>query len=358
PAAAILAGHTPDDLAETVLLRLARGTGIDGLAAMDVVAGDLIRPLLHIRRADVQRFVLLEGLPTAGDPMNDDPAVRRVVVRHELLGVLERVADDPVGALARLADLARADAAVLDDIVARHRGQIRRVGPVRILPDGLLDDVPPAIARRLVRAAIADLVDTAPDAETVARVLALPAGSAISLPGPLEVTAAAGWRAIAPRSLPPSPMATLSIPGVAPWPAAAVTVQAITAETDPWRARPPAEANGQVALALPEAWTPPPADDDVARRPPGARAERMVLALPADAGPLRVRHRKSGDRVVTGGGTRTLQDVFVDAGVPRPVREIWPVVTTTDGRIVWVPGIVADEAMLRAGRAPPAVQLR
>ena len=76
---AIAVGHTADDQAETVLFRLARGTGIDGLAAMDAVSGDLLRPLLRLRRDDVHRFVALEGLPHAEDPTNQDPAVRRAI---------------------------------------------------------------------------------------------------------------------------------------------------------------------------------------------------------------------------------------------------------------------------------------
>ncbi len=358
-AAGILVGHTADDQAETVLLRLARGTGIDGLGAMEAVAGDLLRPMLRIRRVDVQRFVLLEGLPVADDPMNEDPKVRRSIVRHELLGVLERVAPDPVGALARLADLARDDRALLDQLAEAHHDSIRRIGPVRIIADAVLEELPLALARRVIRYAMADIVTNPPDAETVQRILALPSGSAVSLPGPIEVSAAAGWRAIAPRSLAPSPTTPLAVPGVAVWAAAGVTVQAITAQTDPWRNRTTAgELEGQVALSLPDAWSPPPPADDATHLPPGGRRERMVLTLPSGVGPFVVRHRKSGDRVTAAGGTRTLQDVFVDAGVPRAVREIWPVVATTDGRVVWVPGIVADEALLRDGRATPAAQLR
>jgi len=50
--------------------------------------------------------------------------------------------------------------------------------------------------------------------------------------------------------------------------------------------------------------------------------------------------------------------VLVDAGVPRAVREIWPVVVGADDRIVWSPGYAADEQALRAGRLAPAAQLR
>jgi tRNA(Ile)-lysidine synthase len=59
---------------------------------------------------------------------------------------------------------------------------------------------------------------------------------------------------------------------------------------------------------------------------------------------------------VTRVGTQRLQDVFVDAGVPRPVRDRWPVVVDGD-RVVWVPGLVADAGLLAAGRERPAALL-
>lgn len=357
-AVAILVAHTADDQAETVLLRIARGTGIDGLSAMRTVTDDIVRPLLRVRRVDIQRFLLLEGLPTAEDPTNMDPAVRRSVVRHELLALLERVAPDPVGALCRLADLARDEREALDDLVADPLASARRIGPVRAVADRTLSPLVPAVARRVVRALIAEITDAPLDADAVTRVLEHREASALTLPGPLEVTTAGGWRAFAPQSLPRSRPVPLSVPGVAVWQPAGIAVQAITPETDPWRERATEGGPGQVALAFTDAWSPPPATSDVSIVPPGGTPERMVIALPADVGGLTVRHRESGDRVVTAAGTRRLQDVMVDAGVPRAVRDVWPVVVTDSQRVAWVPGLAADEQLLRAGRAAPGGQLR
>jgi tRNA(Ile)-lysidine synthase len=351
-AEAILVGHTADDQAETVLLRLARGTGIDGLAAMAPVSGALARPLLRIRRADVRRFAVLEGLPTAEDPTNEDPRVRRAIVRHDLLAVLERVADDPVGALARLADLARDDRAALEALADEAASIVRVVGDVRAISEADLAALPRALARRVVRDALAAVAGAPPDAVSVERVLEPDAG-ALTLPGPVEVTAAGGWRALAPRRLPRIPPVALRLPGVAVWSPAHVAIQSITADSDPFRPR----ALGQVSLEI-DVWSPPEVDTDPRLVPPGGSTQRMHLALPADIPPLTVRHRTPGDRVRTAAGTRRLQDVLVDAHVPRPVRDVWPVVAVGDDEIVWVPGIVADEALLRAGRGAPAAQLR
>jgi tRNA(Ile)-lysidine synthase len=355
-ASAVLVAHTADDQAETVLLRLARGTGIDGLAAMEPVRDGIVRPLLRTRREDVHRFVELEGLPTVEDPTNRDPQVRRAIVRHELLPVLARVAPDPIGSLARLADLARADAAALDQAAAAAIAEVVRVGPVRAIADQRLDALStgpgaPALARRVVRAVLGELGGEAPDAATVSRVLALPDGSAASLPGPIEVTSAGGWRAFAPRSLPRSQPVVVGSKGRTGWSPAGIAIDRLCPDHLDVSGR-------QTALPLPGVWAPPPADRVPSARAPGATVAWLVLALPDDIGDLTLRHRAPGDQVRTAGGTRNLQDVLVDAGVPRAVREIWPVVTGADGRVVWSPGYAADDEVLRAGRGSAATQLR
>lgn len=357
-AVAILVGHTADDQAETVLLRLARGTGVDGIGAMAPVSGDLIRPLLGVRRVDVKRFLLLEGLPHVEDPTNADPQMRRNVVRHELIGVLERLADDPVGALVRLADLARDERRLLDRLTAEPLAAVRRIGDVLSIPERVLRDVPAALARRVVRAMLAEAGDGPPDADVVTRALELEDGGAVTLPGPVDASVASGWRTIARRSQLRGAAVPLVVPGVAVWPPARITVHAITANTDPWRTRGATAPPGQASFAFEGAWSPPPADDDESIVPPGGHAERMVLNLTEDAGPFIVRHRQSGDRITTSAGTRSLQDVFVDAGVPRAIREIWPIVVDDADAVAWVPGIAADETVLRAGRHAPAAQLR
>ncbi|OWY60543.1 tRNA lysidine(34) synthetase TilS, partial [cyanobacterium TDX16] len=109
----VLTGHTTDDQAETVLLNLLRGAGLDGLGAM-APAG---HPLLGLRRADTVALCAAEGLQPVVDPSNDDGAFRRNRLRHELLPLLDRLAErDLAPVLARQADLLRDDAALLDEL--------------------------------------------------------------------------------------------------------------------------------------------------------------------------------------------------------------------------------------------------
>jgi len=86
----IAVAHTEDDQAETVLIRLLRGAGPDGLAAMRPQNGHIIRPLLSIPKSDILQFLGEERLTFHTDVTNNDTSILRNRVRHELLPLLER----------------------------------------------------------------------------------------------------------------------------------------------------------------------------------------------------------------------------------------------------------------------------
>lgn len=129
-AAAILLGHTLDDQAETVLLALARGSGTRSLAGMDPVRGLYLRALLGVRRAQTEAACAEAGLTPWHDPANtaegpwrtaDDAPLPRAALREQVLPALSRVlGPEVIGALGRTADLARADADLLDELARDH----------------------------------------------------------------------------------------------------------------------------------------------------------------------------------------------------------------------------------------------
>ena len=126
----VLTGHTMDDQAETVLLNLLRGAGLDGLSGMRSGGGpaQVRRPLLGLRRADTMTVCRRAGFEPLVDPTNADPRYRRNRVRGELLPLLDQIAErDVAPVLARQAALLAEDgdllaqmASVLDpsDVVA------------------------------------------------------------------------------------------------------------------------------------------------------------------------------------------------------------------------------------------------
>lgn len=100
----IATGHTADDRAETVLMRMLRGAGPRGLAVLPPRAGDLLRPLIRARRADVLLHLSRMGLRSASDPSNEAPSFLRVRVRREVVPLLEQLSPRIVLALCSLAD--------------------------------------------------------------------------------------------------------------------------------------------------------------------------------------------------------------------------------------------------------------
>ena len=109
-----LVGHTADDQAETLLLNLLRGAGLDGLSAMRADGGGhrkVLRPILGLRRSETAALVAALGLSVVDDPSNFEPRFRRNRARHEVLPLLRDVAGrDPVPLLARTAGLLAEDA--------------------------------------------------------------------------------------------------------------------------------------------------------------------------------------------------------------------------------------------------------
>jgi tRNA(Ile)-lysidine synthase len=115
-----MVGHTADDQAETLLLNLMRGAGLDGLRGMRATAGGLRnvrRPILALRRSETVALVTALGFRTVIDPSNAEGRFRRNRARHEVLPLLADVAGrDPVPLLARTAALLADDAELLDSL--------------------------------------------------------------------------------------------------------------------------------------------------------------------------------------------------------------------------------------------------
>jgi tRNA(Ile)-lysidine synthase len=100
---AVLTGHTMDDLAETLLLNMLRGAGLDGMSPM---VNDPTKPLRDVRRAVLHEYVSASEFDALHDESNDSPLFRRNRVRHELLPMMHNVAErDVVPILARQAAL-------------------------------------------------------------------------------------------------------------------------------------------------------------------------------------------------------------------------------------------------------------
>jgi tRNA(Ile)-lysidine synthase len=163
----VCTGHTADDQAETVLLALLRGAGIDGLAGM----GPAHHPLLALRRAETVALCREEALVPVEDPTNRDPSVLRNRVRHELLPLASELAGrDLVPVLGRSAAVLRGDAELLAGCGAAVDASDARA----------LAAAPTPLARRAVRAWLAARAPHPPSLAAVDRVIAVARGDAVA----------------------------------------------------------------------------------------------------------------------------------------------------------------------------------
>jgi tRNA(Ile)-lysidine synthase len=168
----VLTAHTLDDQAETVLIRLVRGSGIGGLAAMARIAplpggdGDisLIRPLLEVPKSRLLATLRKEGIAFADDPSNGDPRFTRVRMR----GAMPALEDEGLDAR-RLALLARragrANAAIetaVDTAAAALAPASWANGGAIVLPAVPFAELPPEVALRLLGRAVAHTGDEGP----------------------------------------------------------------------------------------------------------------------------------------------------------------------------------------------------
>ena len=155
-AAAIATAHTADDQLETLLMRLARGTGLTGMAGMRARRGMWIKPMLHATRADVERDLRQHGLRWREDASNATPEFTRNRIRHGAVpALLDALRAPAARAAERRERLARRAAALADELADAGR-LLSRVAAARLeraLVDGRALDtkalaaLPPSLRR-------------------------------------------------------------------------------------------------------------------------------------------------------------------------------------------------------------------
>ncbi len=316
----VATGHHRDDQAETVVMRLFRGGGPDGLCGMRPLAGRVIHPLLDVPRREILAFLEAAGQPWRLDATNETGAATRTRVRRELLPLARDIfgagaGEGPIRAAALLGD----DAALLDDMA-------RAALPTVIAPDGdalltsALTGLARPLARRTVRLFLAERHGVRRDLGR-AHVEALldwlgggGSGGSLDLPG--------GWtarrefeRVAFARGAPVAP------PGA----------RQLRLRVVPSDAQPPAEAT--------PAW-------------------RLSLPARALAGSPRLREWRAGDRLrLPGmGGRKKVSDLLRERRVPRSRRAAIAIVED-DAGLLWVVGLARDERTLGLPGEEPTVTL-
>ena len=336
----VATAHTRDDLVESVLLNLARGAGLHGLAGIQPKRGHIVRPLLPFSRAETRRYCDERGLWYHDDPANDDESLARVRVRKCVLPQLEAINAAAKERIAQTASLVNEEdrfldgmaAAALEQSESKLNGQLAFLskeceaafdkGALLTLPRVLL-----ARALRLATGALGSALDHAQTQRAIAGLANDPRGSVTAEGGNvvLEWTEATVWarslHADAPFRFP------LTLPGAT-----------VSAEFG-WRLVAESAAPGETA--------------------PGQDEFDVLLDLGTVKAPLHFRSYEPGDSIQPIGfkGTKKVGAVLSEMRLTETARRRLPVVCDLLGP-VWVPGgCIADRAKVTE-RSERCVRLR
>ncbi|MBE7414777.1 MAG: tRNA lysidine(34) synthetase TilS [Deltaproteobacteria bacterium] len=315
----IALGHTLDDQAETILMRLLKGASLSGLAGIPAKRDRYIRPLLSVSRKEIEGYASAEGLSFVIDSTNLERKYLRNRIRLDLIPGLEREYNPNIrDTLSRTAALLRADDDYIEMAAKRAFGSICiEARPGSITLDRLkLLKAHGAIISRVFLLAVRTLGKEGPElgsahVEAFAEMAkGKKPNASISLPGGIRaervydrvvVTAEAAREA-------PAFEAVINIPG-----------------------RTVIEGIGEFRAEL--------------RKPPagGLKEGESVAWFDLNAlssGPLVARQARPGDRLAPFGmkGRRKLKDLFIDMKIPPPMRRRTPVVSS-GGDIIWVAGL-------------------
>ena len=154
----IAVAHNKDDQAETVLMRIIRGTGLDGLKAMDYKSGNIIRPILDIKKSEIIAYLDFKKIPYAIDHTNFENDYTRNKIRLDIIPKLEEINPRVVDQIYSLSELAKDDLEVLDGVIGDKFAELSDIKKDKIIFDkAKFDKTDPAILRRIIRKGIETL---------------------------------------------------------------------------------------------------------------------------------------------------------------------------------------------------------
>lgn len=313
----VVTAHTANDQAETVLLRLLRGTGARGLGGIyPVLDGKIFRPFLGLTRSEVELEIKKRKLEFRLDATNLNPKLRRNKVRMELLPLLQKEFNPQIIKLLKeLSDRARDDEEVLE-LQAHERGRPWRVreGREEKIPWRALTDFPAAVGRRVLRQMILSARGhlrgiTFSHIETLRRfALQAQSGRKLALPGGWEARKEFDWFILGPEPSGREEVGycyPVNVPGEIAVPQLGLNFRF--------------EIIGPAGASK--------AYND---------SERVGLGPHQLSGPLVLRNWRAGDRFWNSGSQRArdLKTFFARRKVPQGQRKLWPVLACGE-EIIW-----------------------
>lgn len=320
----IAVGHTLDDQAETVLIRLLRGSGPAGLGGMSpVLNSGVIRPLIEIRRSEIEAYLDHQGLPFAIDRSNFDVSYLRNSIRWELLPQLKKYQPRIVEILGKTAEIMRADEAWIQKV---SKAWLERESATTAdgdigLPLGSFRALPEPIKNRVIRESLQMKAGTLYrisrrhiDAIRRLTLVQRPQGQ-LHLPYNVVVRRVYDRLLIGAERDKGNTDFSYVLPGPGAYAVPAIGGSVLVEET----------TNAAVPSPASDSWT--------------GFFDRDRLGYP-----LIIRAPRKGDRFIPLGmsGHKKVKDLFIDLKIPSEKRGKIPILTY-EGELVWVCGVRLDD---------------
>lgn len=317
----IAVGHTADDQVETVLMRIIRGCGIEGLKGIPPVRGMIVRPLIDASGSEIHGYLKEKGVIPRIDSSNLIPKYLRNKIRNELLPLLSSYNPGIRRSLIRLAELAREEDEYMRSISLRILDEISEGEDEIRMDRSALESVPIPLRRRAIREAIRrakgdlkgvdyDHIRLVLDPPYVPFALDLPGGIRAEISDKMiKITGRKGFR--------PSPSPVyLSPPGCFELPEWGCSIKMSLIDRDKISEEEMKDAGRWKAFM----------DFD-------------KLSLP-----LLLRARERGDRIRPFGmkGTKKVKEIMIEERIPREERDRWPIICSGD-RVAWIVGLRSSE---------------
>lgn len=309
----IAVAHHKNDLIETFFLNLSRGSGLTGLVSMKPKSENLIRPLLFTTKREVEEYAKKNRLSYVEDVTNKDLSIKRNLIRHKIIPELEKMNPDFLQVVAREIEGLREADSVISGITEKHYGKIVKEGKdsvsmsIKELAKISLY-LQSEVLRQSIRYVKGDLRDISrKNIEDILKLTKVVHGTKrVVLPQGLIVRRTYDKLEI--RKEVKSPMQR---------------PKSIRLEVDK------EAVFGSWRLFLGKLGG------------KKINQSKNLVSLDIQKMPtLHVRCRKPGDRMrISRSMTKSLQDLFVDAKVPRDERESYPVIVNERDEIIWIPGI-------------------
>ena len=316
--AKIALGHNSCDVAETVLMNLCRGAGLRGLGGIPIQNGNVVRPMLHVSRAEINAYIKEESLPHITDASNFSPEFTRNRVRNMVIPSLEENINPQAGAIiARSAPLLKED----DDFISQaaevaFKNSVTKKDNSYVIDLQTFEPLHMAVKRRVMRQVIQQASGLTSDVysshiQSMLDLIGSQTGRGINLPN------STAHREYSQIIVSPKMQTHKKSPGY-------------SYEITPDKPIFIAEINKTFVLmsSPPNQKNPPDPNFPILHCTKATECdivkERLFL-----------RTKAAGDRIVLEGFTKKLQDYFVDAKIPRDKRDLIPLLAT-DSRVLCI----------------------